>query len=417
MQTAINLSNSNLNTTTKTKNDYNSNVRLITVPQNIVVKQKKKTFIEQDSAKKLQMAFLGTGILSSLVLMGFMLKSFSPFGKNKKLLKEIKKTNLPDNVRKKLLLEYDKLKNAFVDTDGNQNYIKNVLRLNWTKSTHKIVDIENARRILDEDHIGLDRVKNEIIAFLKVRNYNLRHGITNNGPLMICLDGPPGVGKTTIAESIAKAMERPFERISLAGVSNKSFIKGAERVFKNSEPGQIIKALQNAGVDNPVILLDEIDKMGSSIENGNPAYALLDVLEPKQCKNFTDENIELPYDLSNVTFVITSNDLNHIPEVLRDRLSIIHIPAYSRQEKINICKFTIQKMLKESQINSTQIEFNESGIQEIVNQTSDQGARGTIENIKNVFNCIKQKLETDDSEKLVINMSFVKDVLQNRILF
>lgn len=397
------------------QNPNDSQIQTKPIPQDKVEIKKTKTPTQQDKAIKLQIAGLAVAGATSLAFMFFILKSFSPFGKNRQLLKEIKKADIPDFVRKKLLIEYDKLKNSFMDTDGNQNYIKNVLRLNWKKPENKIVDIERAKKILDEDHVGLDKVKEEIIAFLKVQNYNLRNNIDNNGPLIICLDGPPGVGKTTIAESIAKAMDKPFERISLAGVSNKSFIKGAERVFKSSEPGQIIKSIQNAGTGNPVILIDEIDKMGRSVENGDPAFALLDVLEPKQCKKFTDENIELPYDLSNVTFVITSNDINRIPAVLKDRLSIIHIPPYTKQEKINICEFTIQKMLQEAKITSSQLEFSKDGIEEIVNQTKDQGARRTIENIKGVFANIKQKLETSGSgNKITINRAFVIEALKNR---
>jgi len=385
-----------------------------TLPHDEVIIKNKKN---DDKSKfgKLQAASLVVGILASSAFMAYMLKSLSPFGKNKQLLKDIKSASLPENVSKKLLLEYDKFRKSIMDMDGSQNYIKNILRLNWTKPEKKIVDIDRARKILNEEHIGLDKVKEEVISFLKVQNYNLKHNIDSNGPLIICLDGPPGVGKTSIAESIAKAMERPFERISLAGVSHKSFIKGAERLYKGAEPGQIIKAMQDAGVSNPVILIDEIDKMGSSMEHGDPAFALLDVLEPKQCKKFTDENIEIPYDLSHATFVITSNDLNRIPAVLKDRLSIIHIPPYTKQEKIDICKFNVQKMLSESKITESQVEFNEAGINEIVNQATDQGARRTIENIRGVFTNIKQKLETDgNNKKIIINKDFVTESLKNR---
>lgn len=379
----------------------------------VVIKNKKPE--QKAKVSKMQIASLGVGGLTSVVFMIYLFKMMSPFGKNKQLLKDIQNADIPDHVRKKLELEYGKLKNSFMDVDGNQNYIKNILRINWKKPENKIIDIEKAKKILDEDHVGLSKVKDEVIGFLKVQNYNLKHNIDNNGPLIVCLDGPPGVGKTSIAESIAKAMDKPFERISLAGVSNKSFIKGAERVFKSSEPGQIIKSIQNAGVGNPVILIDEIDKMGSSLENGDPAFALLDVLEPKQCKKFTDENVELPFDLSNVTFVITSNDINRIPAVLKDRLSIIHIPAYSKEEKIDICEFNKKKMMAESKINSSQVEFSKDGIEEIVNLTTDQGARRTIENLKGVFTNIKEKLETNgNDEKLIVNKDFVNEALKNR---
>lgn len=368
-----------------------------------------------NTINKLELASIIVGGFASTAFLIVMLKSLFPVSKNRALLKEIKKANIPDNVRKKLLLEYDKFKKSFMDVDNSQNYIKNVLRLNWSKTKNSVVDIGKAKRVLDEEHVGLDKVKEEILSFIKTQNYNARHGIDNNGPVILCLDGPPGVGKTSIAESVAKAMDKPFERISLAGVSHKSFIKGTERLYKGSEPGQIIKAIQNAGVNNPVILIDEIDKMGSSLEHGDPAFALLDILEQKQCKNFTDEYIELPYDLSNVTFVITSNDINRIPKVLKDRLSIIHIPPYTKQEKINIGNFNIQKLINSLKINSSLLEFSNDGVEEIINQTQDQGARRTIENVKYVLNKVVQLIETNGPDKkIIVNKNFVSEALKNR---
>lgn len=375
----------------------------------------KKAPVTAQPMSKLQMVTIVLGGMASAAVIAYFTKALLPAGGSKQLLKRILKADAPDNVRSKLIDEYNKFKKSFMDVDNSQNYIDNVLKLNWAKPQEKVIDIEKARKTLDEEHVGLDKVKNEIIAFIKTRNYNLKHGIKNNGPLILCLDGPPGVGKTSIAESIAKAMEKPFERISLAGVSYKSFIKGSERLYKGSEPGQIIKAMQNSKVSNPVILIDEIDKMGSSRENGSPAFALLDILEPKQCAKFTDEYLELPYDLSNATFVITSNDLRNIPDVLRDRLSIIHIPPYTKQEKLNICKFNIQKMLKELKMEPSQVKFSNEGIKEIVNQTKDRGARRTIENVKSVFTNIIQRLETDKKSKnIVVDRNFVIKSLKNK---
>lgn len=399
---------------TKKQNVNYSNPQSHTLEKDefIIQSQNRK---DKNKLGNLQAISLVVGILASSAFVLYFMKGLTPFGKNKQLLKDIQKADLPDHVRKKLLLEYDKFKKSIMDIDGTQNYINNVLRLNWSKPERKIVDIERAKKILDEDHIGLDKVKEDVIAFLKVQNYNLRNGLEHDGPLILCLDGPPGVGKTSIAESIAKAMDLPFQRVSLAGISHKSFIKGAQRLYKGAEPGQIIKSIQDSGVPNPVILLDEIDKMGSSFEHGDPAFALLDVLEPKQCKNFTDENIELPYNLSNATFIITSNDLRRIPDVLKDRLSVIHIPPYTREEKINICKFNIQKLLTKAKINDSQVEFAQDGIDEIVNQTNDQGARRTIENIRSVFTNIKQTLETEgNKKKIIVNKDFVTESLKNR---
>lgn len=367
------------------------------------------------SMNKLQIISLTLGGLASAALLVYFSRDLIPFSKNRKILKDIKKANLPDNVRKKLLIEYEKLRKTNIDTDGTKNYIKNVLRVNWTKPSQNLIEIDKAREVLDNDHVGLNSVKDELISFFKMQNYNLKNNIQVKEPLILCLDGPPGVGKTSIAESIAKAMDKKFERISLAGVSNKSFIKGAERLFKNAEPGQIMKSIQNAGTSDPVILLDEIDKMGRSVEHGNPAFALLDALEPKQCKNFTDENIELPFDLSNVTFIITSNDLRNIPEVLKDRLSVIHIPPYKINEKENICRFTIDKMMKNLKILDSQVEFSDVAVNRIVTHSNDEGARKTIENVKCIFNKIIQELETKgNTQKIVINKNFIDETLRNR---
>lgn len=363
----------------------------------------------------LQMASLLVGTLASLLLIAYFAKNLLSFGKNRELLKQIKKANIPDNVRKKLMLEYDKLKQSDRDEGGIRNYIKNVLRLNWEKPVQKLVDIDKAKKILDEEMIGLESVKEEIISFCRMQNYILKNNIKVKNPLILCLDGPPGVGKTSIAQIIAKAMDLPFQRISLKSVSYSSYICGGDRIFTNAGPGCIIKALQNAKAGNPVILLDEIDKLGRNVNLGDPAAAFLDALEPEQCKNFTDINIELPYDLSNVTFIVTSNDLSNIPEVLKDRLEILHLPAYGVKEKTNICNFTIQKMMNNLKMTNSQVEFSEEGINEIVARTQDKGARKTIENLRSVFKYIIQKFDTaQNNEKIVINKSAVTQALKNK---
>lgn len=381
----------------------------------VAVSNKQKKQINSNNA--LLTAFLLTGVVSSAVLAGSMIISAISRrkGQYKGLIENIKKSHMPDYVKVKLFQEIEKLKRSIFESDISQNYINNIMKLNWDKPQPKLYDIEKAKKILDEDHLGLAKVKEEIISFLKAQNHNTKNNVPRKGPLILCLDGPPGVGKTSIAESIAKAMDKKFERISLAGVSHKSFVKGAERLYKGAEPGQIIKSLQKSGTSDPVILIDEIDKMGHSTEHGDPAFALLDALEPKQCSNFTDENLEIPYDLSNVTFIITSNDLNRIPEVLKDRLSIIKIPPYTRQEKIDICNFNIKKMLETEKINSSLVQFARDGIEEIINNAQDLGARRTIDNTTSVFNKIKDYLQTHGYEnQVVVNKDFVRWALQNK---
>lgn len=366
------------------------------------------------SMSKLQVASLVIGTLASSVLIAYFSKNLVTWGKNRKLFKSIKKADIPDNVRKKLLLEYNKLKNA--DNAGSRIYINNVLRLNWKNPNQEIVDIDNARKILDNELVGLDNIKEEIISHLiKVQNYSVKNGIDNNGPNIICLVGPPGVAKTSIAELIAKAMDKSFGRMSLGGVSQSSFIKGSERVYKDSEPGQIIKLLQDAHSSDPVILIDELEKAGESKENGSVLSSLLDVLEPKQCKQFTDKYLEVPYDLSNVTFIITSNNLDSIPNALKNRLSLIHLNRYTRAMKTDICKSNITKLMEHWKIDASKVYFNQVGIDEIVNKTDDEGARKTLDNLNQVFKHIIATMETNGNDKkIIVDRHFVTEALKNK---
>ena len=407
----------------KNKKTVNPFVRRSVVPKKdeVVIQNKpvnSQVIIKKKKSNWLPSVALIIGAAASAIISIFFLKSLIPKkapDNLKDLHKRIEDANLPESVKVILRDAAAKYKNSVMDFDNLLNFINNSLKLNLKNPRKKLYKIDKAQEILDESHKGLKSVKDEIINFLTVQNYNMRNNIKSDGPLIICLDGPPGVGKTSIAESIAKAMNRKFARVSLAGANNKSFIKGSERLYRGSEPGHIIKALQNTGVSNPVVLLDEIDKMGRSIEHGDPAYALLDALEPKQCKNFTDDYLDFPVDLSNVTFVITSNNLKHIPDVLKDRLSVIHIPTYGKAEKMDIAKFTIEKMMKSSNLSESQVKFKDDGIAELVEQTNDKGARSTIENLKSVFNQIKIVLESKSKkEKINIDRKFVKETLANR---
>lgn len=364
---------------------------------------------------KLQVASLIAGTLASSVLIAYFAKSSGIFGKNGKLLRQIKKADIPDFVRKKLLFEYDKFRKSDMDIDNSQNYIAHVLKLNWKKPEQKLIDIDKAKKILDEELIGMDNVKKELISYFKARNYNIRNNITNDEGSILCLQGPPGVAKTSVAEIVAKIMDKPFGRMSLGGESQASAIVGDKRVWKSSAPGKIIQLLQDAGTSDPVMLIDELDKAGVSREHGDPGSALLDVLEPKQCKNFTDRYLELPYDLSNVTFIVTANDLNRIPKVLQNRLSIINLKPYAKQTKFDICKAKISKKMEHLKIDSSKVLFRPDGIAEIVNQTFDEGARETLDNLKRVFNSVIDHLETFGSnEKIIVNKDFVQKALKNR---
>lgn len=322
------------------------------------------------------------------------------------LKKAIKNFDAPDKVKQTLLKELRK------GTEESINYITHVMSLPWKDPEPKLFDIDKAKKILDEEIVGMANVKKQLIRHLTVQNYKIKHGIGTSEPFVICLDGEPGTGKTSIAEIVARAMGTPFERISLGGVSDASHVKGFKRTYKDAKPGVLISAMQDAKVKNPVILLDELDKLGVSMEHGSPAAALLDVLEPKQCKNFTDEHIELPFDLSKVTFIMTSNDLNGIPKTLQDRIKVVHIGKYSSGVKEQICDKNALNFIKEFKLDPSKVQFSKDGIAEMVKLTNDAGARNTLRNLKDVFYKFIEDLENGvyGDKKVTLDKNFVQDV-------
>lgn len=369
---------------------------------------------KEQSINKLQIASLAVGTLASAALVAYLMKSSGIFGKNRALFKEIKKANIPDLVRKKLLFEYNKFIKSDMDVDNSQNYIANVLKMPWGKTEQKTIDIDKAKAILDKKLIGMENVKKELISYFTVRNYNIANNITNDEGNILCLVGPPGVAKTSIGKIVAEIMDKPFGRMSVGGKSTASDISGGKRLWKASEPGKIVQLLQDAGVGDPVILMDELDKMGRSVEHGDPAATLLDVFEPKQCKNFTDEYIGLPYDLSNITFITTANDLNGVDKALKDRLTVINIGAYSKATKSEICKANILEKMEHLKIDGSKVRFETDGVNEIVNSTNDQGARKTLGNLKRVFDFIIETLGKNENNKISVNRNFVINALKNR---
>ena len=290
-------------------------------------------------------------------------------------LKEaIAKSGMTDDAREKATKELSKLMRtpaASPESTISRSYIDALLSLPWDKETKDRIDLNKCQKLLDEDHFGLEKVKERILEYLAV--CHLKKSI--KGPIL-CLIGPPGVGKTSLGRSIAKAMNRKFVRISLGGVRDEAEIRGHRRTYIGAMPGRLIQALQDAGSKNPVILLDEIDKLGYDYK-GDPSSALLEALDPEQNVNFSDHYISTPFDLSKVLFLTTANVPHSIPGPLRDRLEIVYLPGYTEEEKLNIAsKYLVPKQLEANGIDKENIVIDESAILEIIRKyTREAGVR------------------------------------------
>jgi ATP-dependent Lon protease len=298
---------------------------------------------------------------------------------------------MPDEVREKTAKEIKKLKSMSpmsAESAVVRNYIDWMLNLPWDEITEDDNDINKAKEILDGDHYGLEDVKERIIEYLAVRGLAGENG---KGTIL-CLAGPPGVGKTSIAKSLATSLNRKFVRISLGGVRDEAEIRGHRRTYVGAMPGKLIQSIKKAGSSNPVVLLDEIDKMSSDFK-GDPSAAMLEVLDPEQNKNFCDHYIECDYDLSKVMFIMTANDLGQIPGPLRDRMEIIHIAGYTPTEKFQIAKrYLLSKAIKSHGIGEYPVTINDKSLMKVVRgYTKEAGVRG----LERCVNTIARKIATD----------------------
>ncbi|KAJ3295152.1 hypothetical protein HK104_002962, partial [Borealophlyctis nickersoniae] len=318
------------------------------------------------------------------------------------LTKRIEEAKLPDDAAKAAAREIRRLKKLPASVPEYQvvrNYLEWLSELPWSKHSDDVMDIARAREQLNEDHSGLDKVKTRIVEYLAVRKLNQ----DLKGPIL-CFLGPPGVGKTSLGRSIANALGRKFHRISLGGVRDEAEIRGHRRTYVGAMPGTIIQAMRKCGVNNPVILLDEIDKLGRDVR-GDPSSALLEVLDPEQNSTFTDHYMNVPFDLSKVLFIATANEADTIPGPLYDRMEVIQIPGYTFDEKLHIAKrHLLPKQIKSHGLDPAIVSFDDSALNKIATgYTREAGVRNLEREIGALCRSLaveyadaKEKAQTDD---------------------
>lgn len=325
---------------------------------------------------------------------------------------KMKKLNMPQYAVDKLEKEFERLKRSQQGAqEGSiiRDYIDNVLSLPWGIYSKESKDLKKAERILNKDHYGLEKVKERIVEFLAVKA-----ATDNINAPILCLVGPPGVGKTSIAKSMARALGREYVRMSLGGISDEAEIRGHRRTYLGAMPGRIIAAMRQAGASNPLILLDEIDKIGKDYK-GDPAAAFLEVLDAEQNVNFRDNYLEMPYDLSKVLFICTANSLDTIPGPLRDRLEIVELSSYTAEEKQYIAEeFLIPKQLKANGLTKSQLRFKKDAVADMIESYTREAGVRSLERLVGAV-CRKVVKERIHSTKLVtITKKNITDYLGRR---
>ena len=336
-----------------------------------------------------------------------------PRAEAKKYLKKLKSLHLSksnDNKLKEEISRFSKMPYSMGESSIIRSYLDFCLNLPWYKLSKENYDILKAEEILNKGHYGLDSVKEHIIEFLSARKLSKK-----SNSHILCLVGPPGVGKTSIVQSLAKAMGKKYLRISLGGVNDEAEIRGHRKTYMGAMPGKIISAINKAGVRNPIILLDEIDKISKDY-HGDPASALLEVLDSEQNKEFNDHFLDLDFDLSDVFFVCTANDISQIPSPLFDRMEIINLYSYTYEEKFNICvKYLIPKELKKNGLSNKNFRINDSSVRILIDgYTREAGVRELDRKISSLMRKAAKMIVTGEKSKVVIDDGLLQDMLGPR---
>jgi ATP-dependent Lon protease len=352
----------------------------------------------------------------------------------RELREKIEAAGMPEEAKKEALRELERLSSlppAAAEYSVIRTYLGWLIDLPWQKTTKDNLDIQEARRVLDEDHHDLERVKERIIEFLAVRKLRQeRAQAEGEGSetgdrirreregVILCFVGPPGVGKTSLGRSIARALGREFIRQSLGGVHDEAEIRGHRRTYVGAMPGRIIQAIRRVGSRNPVFMLDEVDKIGSDFR-GDPASALLEVLDPEQNREFRDNYLDVPFDLSQVMFIATANVLDTIPAPLRDRMEIIQLSGYAEDEKLAIARnYLIPRQIRENGLRSEEISFEDDALRRIIREyTREAGVRELERQIGMICRKVATRVAAGASEQVVVTADAVPDYLGKPIYF
>ena len=324
--------------------------------------------------------------------------------------KKIKKAKMPPDVEKEALKQTDRLESMHPDAAESaitRTYLDWLVELPWSKTTKDTLDIKKAKKVLDEDHYNLEKIKERILEYLAVRKLHQK----SKGPIL-CFVGPPGVGKTSLGRSIARAMGRKFVRISLGGIKDEAEVRGHRRTYVGALPGRIIQGIKQAGTNNPVFMMDEIDKIGADFR-GDPSSALLEVLDPEQNNAFSDNYLNLPFDLSKVMFITTANLLDPIPDALKDRMEVLELTGYTEEEKLEIVKkYIVERQLTENGLNKKLIQINDDAMKKIISEyTKEAGLRNLEREIASVCRKVARKVAEGETGLTAVTAKTVEEYL------